>query len=301
MRLPGLLGSWSDVRPWTPGIAIGLAVSLMAIAPAPLLPVARAFAALCERYPVLALATQHAPALPLALILSLAGCAVVAGGWSGARGLLATLRANREIRRGGGPVPDRVAAVARELAVAPRLTYLSDAEPMACCYGLLRPRIAISSGLAERLHDEELTAVLGHEREHLRRRDPLRNLVADAVTTAAFMFPVALALRLRWVAQSELAADRGALALVSRGALAGALLAVISSPQSTPGIAGLTSTEARIAQLTGESILPPIPVAAALASLALIGVVALATLNLAAAADVTPQGCPFCPWLSQAI
>lgn len=83
MEPPGSIGSWSDARPWTPGIVLGLAVSVLAIEPAPLLPAARAYAALCERYPVLALATQHAPALPLALILSLAGCAFVAGGRPG--------------------------------------------------------------------------------------------------------------------------------------------------------------------------------------------------------------------------
>ena len=297
MDSPRSFELWSDVRPWTPGIAVGLAISAMAIEPAQLLSVARAYAALCERYPVLALVTQQAPALPLALLLSLAGCALFAGGRFGTAGLLATLRVNRQLRCGGGPIPDGIAAIAADLGVALRLTYLSDPEPSACCYGFFRPRIAVTAGLAERLDDEELTAVLGHEREHLRRRDPLRYLVVSVATAAAFMFPVAPALRQRWMARSELAADRGALGIISRGALAGALLAVIPASRAAPGIAGLTSTEARIAQLTGVSVLPPIPVGAAMASFGLIGIIALATMTLAASADLAPMVCPFCSWL----
>jgi Zn-dependent protease with chaperone function len=289
-------GPWSDVRPWAPVFVIGLAVSVVAMQPAPLLPVARAYAALCERFPFLALVTHDVPPLPLALLLSLAGCAFLAGGWSGMAGLLATLRVNRQLRR-GGPLPDRVISIARDLGVVRRLTYLSDPEPTACCYGFFRPWIAVSSGLVDRLDDEELTAVLGHEREHLRRRDPLRYLMVGVAAAAAFMFPVAPALRRRWMARSELAADRGALTIASRGALAGALLAVIPAPRTAPGIAGLTSTEARIAQLTGESILPPIPARAAFASLGLACIIVLATVDLAASAQMVRMACPFCSWL----
>lgn len=293
----GSVGPWSHAWPWVQGLVVGLAVTLVAIEPAPLLPIARAYAALCARYPILALVANHAPPLPLALLLSLAGCALLAGGWTGMVGLLATLRLNRRLRRGGESMPYRVVCIADDLGLASRMTYVSDPEPMACCYGFLRPRIAVTSGLIERLDGEELTAVLGHEREHLRRRDPLRYFVLGVLTSAAFMFPVAPALRQRWTAQTELAADQAALAITSRGALAGALLAVITPSQPPPGIAGLTATEARIAQLAGGWALPAIPARVVVVSLGLAGVIVLAMIDLAASADLVRMVCPFCSWL----
>ncbi len=288
---------WPHAWPWVQVVVVGLAVALVAIEPAPLLPVARAVGALCERYPVLALVANHAPPLSLALLLSLAGCALLAGSWAGMIGLVATLRFNRRLRRGTRPTPHRVVRIAENLGLASRLTYLADPGPMACCYGFVRPRIAVTAGLTHRLDNEELTAALGHEREHLRRRDPLRYLLVDVLAAAAFMVPVVPVLRERLRTRTELSADRAALAVASRGALAGALLAVIRPAQIPPGIAGLTSTDTRIAQLSGQPQLPPIPARAVVASLGLAGVIVLAMADLAASADLVRMVCPFCSWL----
>lgn len=283
-------------HPWWPVVVMGVAVALTAIAPAPLLPIARAYVALCEQYPVLAAVTPYAPPLPLALLIGLAACALLVGGWRGMSGLLATCQLTHRLHRDGGPLPHRVARIANDLGVAARMTYVSWAEPMACCYGFFRPRIAVTAGLIERLDDEELVAVLGHERAHLCRRDPLRYLLLDALTAAAFMFPVVSALRQRWTAKTELAADRAALVVASRGALAGALLAAIGPSHATPGIAGLTATEARIAQLAGGWALPPISGQAMAASVAFAAILALAMVDLAASTALVQAMCPFCPW-----
>jgi len=223
--------------------------------------------------------------------------AVLSGGWTGIVALLATRRFIGRLRRSGEPIPFRVAGIANDLGLATRVTYVSWPEPMAYCYGFFRPQIAVTAGLITCLDDEQLGAVLGHEREHLRRRDPLRYLVLDVLSAAAFMVPVLPIFRQRWRTRTELAADRAALAIASRGALAGALLAVIRSSQVPPGIAGLTSTEARIAQLSGQSGLPPIPVRAVVASLGLTAAVVLAMVALTASATLVRMACPFCPWL----
>ena len=298
MLARGARAPWTRLRPWLPALAVGSTVVLLAATPAPLLPIARGYAALCERYPTLALVTNHAPPLPLALLLGLAALSLLAGGRAGAVGLLATLRFDRRLRRCAGPVPPRLARLGGALAIATRLTSLAAPEPMACCYGFLRPRVAVTAGLFERLDDAELAAVLGHERQHLRRCDPLRYLLLDALTAAAFMFPAAPALRRRCEARIELAADRAALAIAPRGALAGALLAVLASPRAAaPGVAGLSATEARIAQLAGRPALPPIPARAVAASLGVAAVVVLATVDLAASADLVRMVCPLCPWI----
>ncbi len=204
--------SW-HAGPWLPALLVGSVVALVTIDPAPLLPIAHMFATLCARYPMLTLLMDHVPPLPLTLFFCLSAVAVFAGCWTGMTGLLATLRFNGRLRQSGTLVPHRVACVAEELGLTPWLTYVSRPEATACCYGFFRPRIAVTSGLVERLDNEELAAVLGHEWKHLRRRDPLRYLVVDVLTAAAFMFPVATSLRERWKTRTELAADRAALAV----------------------------------------------------------------------------------------
>jgi Zn-dependent protease with chaperone function len=292
----GIGAFWRHRGPWLPPLAVGTAVALVMVMPPALVPVAQAYAALCARYPVLALLTNHAPALPVALLLSLAALALLVGGWTGVTGFVATIRCNRQLQRCAAPLPTRLARLGGDLGLASQVTYLAAPQPMACCYGLLRPRIAITAGLVERLDDIELAAVLLHEREHLRRRDPLRYLVLETLAAAAFMLPLAAALRERAAARIEVAADRAALTIVPRAALAGALLASVVPSQTPPGIAGLTATEARIAHLAGRTALPPIPAGAVVASLGVTAIVVLAAIDLAAAAEVIRMTCPFCPW-----
>jgi hypothetical protein len=276
-------------------VVIGLLIGSLAIDPSPLMPVAQSYRALCERFPALALLTFHAPPLPLALPLLLAVPSLLAGGWAGMRGLIATHRFNHRVRRSPMPLPPRLIILGGELGIVDRLTYLAWAEPAACCFGFLRPRVAVTAGLLARVDDEELLAVLSHERHHLRRHDPLRYLVLHALTRAAFMFPVAPSLRQRKEARIELAADRAALAVAPREALAGALLAVLhTTPVPVPGAAGLTATEARIAQLSGRAVMPAIPGRLMVTSVGLALIIAVTTIALATSADLVRMVCVFC-------
>lgn len=295
MRRDALLASWHGHRTLAPAVAIGVAIALLAVYPAPLLPLARAYQALCEQYPILARLTFRAPPAPLVLLMSLASLGAFVGGWAGVVALWQTHRFNQHLRNSGVTVPPRVVHLAADLGIADRITYLAWAQPAACCYGFRRPRIAITEGLVAYLDDAELTAVLAHEREHLRRRDPVRYLVLHALSVGAFMFPVVAALRQRREAHIELAADRAALAVAPRGALAGALLAVLNASElPVRGVAGLTATEARIAQLSGQGLLPDIPARLVVASLGLAGVIMVALTDLAMSEDLVAMVCDYC-------
>lgn len=295
IRRHKLLASWRCHRTLAPAVVIGLAVALLAIYPAPLLPLARIYRALCEQYPLLALLTFHAPPVFLALLLSFAGLGIFVGIWTGVVALLQTHRFNQCLRRSETTVPRRTMRVANDLGIADRISYLAWAQPAACCYGFVRPRIAVTAGLVTQLDDEELAAVLAHERQHLRRRDPSRYLLLHALNAVAFMFPVVSALRRRQEARIELAADRAALAVAPRGALAGALLAVLNAPRiPVPGVAELTATEARIAQLSGHSVLPEIPARLVITSAALAAIVMLGATHLAVSARLVEMVCEYC-------
>lgn len=108
----GLGTVWCQRGPWLPPLAVGTAVVLVMAMPPALVPVAEVYAAPCARYPILALLTNHAPALPVALLLSLAALALLAGGWTGVTGLLVTIRCNRELDRCAAPLPTRLARLA---------------------------------------------------------------------------------------------------------------------------------------------------------------------------------------------
>lgn len=53
---------------------------------------------------------------------------------------------------------------------------LEDSRPAAFSFGMLAPRIFLTTSLADALGGAELDIVLGHERAHARRRDTLRAL-----------------------------------------------------------------------------------------------------------------------------
>jgi len=262
MRGKHLLAPWQHNHELAPALAVGLGIALLMVKPAPLLPVARAYRALCERYPPLTLLTFHAPPLPLVLLLTLIGIALVTGTWAGLACLIRTHRFNQRVRRNPLPLPPRLARIGADLGVADRLTYLGSTASAACCYGFVRPCIAVTTGLLEQLDDEELVAVLAHERQHLSHRDPVRYLLLHTVSAAAFIFPATSALRQRQEARIELAADRAALLVVPRGALAGALLAVLDdSPGASTGY-GLADRDGgadRTAERTGPHAGNPRP------------------------------------------
>src|SRR5207248_11431481 len=136
-----------------------------------------------------------------------------------ARGVWVIARAHRRLRR-ELPV---VGALPGEADV----TVLAHDGVQAFCAGLLRPRVYVSAGALRELCDQELRAVLAHERMHRARRDPLRIVTARLLGNALFFAPAVRALARRYDALAELAADEHALAAVGGDAsiVASAMLA----------------------------------------------------------------------------
>lgn len=282
---------------WMGPLMTGATVAILAADPAPLVPLATGYRNLCDRFPALALVTNHLPPLPMALLSSLVAVALLMGGTVGLTQLIRAHYLNRRLDERAHPAPARLVRAGERLGLGTRLIYLNDPAPAAFCYGFVRPCVAVTAGLLKRLDDEELTAALAHERYHVQRRDPARYLALHALAATGFMFPIAAALRRRLETRIELAADRAALTVASRGALAGALLCVLSNGNMRrAGTVGLTATEARIACLAGTSALPPIHVRSTAVSLGVVLVILAAVVDLAMAADLIQMACPLCPW-----
>lgn len=101
---------------------------------------------------------------------------------------------------------------ARELNLTEKIVESATAEPVVFCFGYLRPRVCVSSALAERLSPGELTAVLAHEKFHLKAREPAKLLIVRIISSILFFLPGVKTLAKQYLTFSELAADEAATA-----------------------------------------------------------------------------------------
>jgi len=174
------------------------------------------------------------------------------------RELIASRRFDREIRSG-------------ESRLLSDALVIPDERPLAFCAGLLRPRVYVSSGAVALLDGPALRAVLAHERQHARRRDPLRLAAGRVIAQALFFTPGLAELVRRQQALAELSADENAVndAPDGRAALASAMVSIFdgSGPDNLVGI-----DPVRVDYLLGE---PPSWRFPALLSLATASVFAL--------------------------
>lgn len=205
--------------------------------------------------------------------------------WLSTRGLEAHVRA-RSVDRAGA-----VDALADRAGVGGRIDVVDEERSFCFSYGIGSPRVAVSTGLLDKVSEDELGAVLAHERYHLRNNDPFKLVVTRSLTRAFFFLPALAFLHRRYLAARELAADRRAVRDWGRTPLAGALVKAVSSPGwSEVGAAAAIGGEAhlglRVDQLErgAEPALPPVPRAALWATSAgLVGLVAMLVAAIAVA------------------
>lgn len=133
----------------------------------------------------------------------------------------------------------------------PGLRVLAETRPLAYCLpGLRGSRVVVSAGTLAMLSTEELSAVLAHERAHLRARHDVVLATFDAVHQA---FPHAIRSELP-AEQSrllvEMLADDAAVRGVGRRPLGRAMVALSTSVVPDEGLgAGAASTRVRLERL----------------------------------------------------
>jgi len=115
---------------------------------------------------------------------------------------------------------------------------VDDADAYAFTQGLATPRIWLSTAMVDLLDEDELAAVLLHERHHLRQRDPLRVWLSRAVAHGLFFVPAAPALRNAYLVAKEMEADA---ASEADAALAGALVKLLRQGSILPAYANVAA------------------------------------------------------------
>ncbi len=113
-----------------------------------------------------------------------------------------------------------------------RIVCVEGESPVAFCAGFVRPTVFISEGALAELSESELLAVLHHEADHARRREPLRRAASVAAAEALSFLPIVRWWTDRQLTRTELRADIAAEQMVGRPALAGALL-VMTAPATS--------------------------------------------------------------------
>ncbi|MFG1798481.1 M56 family metallopeptidase [Nocardia sp. NPDC049149] len=130
---------------------------------------------------------------------------------------------------------------------------LAATEPIAYCLPGLRQRVVISEGTLTNLEDAEITAIVSHERSHLRAR---HDLVLEAFTAVHEAFPRVVRSKAALGSVKlliELLADDSAVKVTGPKPLARALVACAKStaPQGALAAGGPT-TLIRIQRLSGR-------------------------------------------------
>ncbi len=166
-------------------------------------------------------------------------------------------RLARRVKALALPAPPELLATAKAAGLDGRVAMIDSTEQFSFVYGVWAPRVAISRAFLAALTPDELRAALEHERYHVRQLDPLRALLAKALTEAFFLLPSLEVLRLRYEAARELAADRHAEGACGRRPLLGALLKALEQPgheqMTTASLAHPGLLDARISRLeTGQ-------------------------------------------------
>jgi hypothetical protein len=170
------------------------------------------------------------------------------------RQLLASRRLARYVSARAQTAPDSLQSAAARAGLQGRVMLVDSPESFSFVYGLLVPRVAVSRGLIEAASADELSAVIEHERYHIQNLDPLKIVLARSLSAALFFLPLLGVLRVRYMADCELAADRQAIARCGDGPLVGALVKVIRGPSLNElsvaaSIGGPDLLEVRVAQL----------------------------------------------------
>lgn len=144
-------------------------------------------------------------------------------------------------------------------------------EPMAYCLPGVRGRVVLSAGTIRSLNEAELSAILRHERAHLRAR---HDLVLEAFIAVHTAFPRFVRSRSALGAVAllvELLADDAAVKTAGRRPLARALVACATARTPAGALAaGGPSTVVRVQRLAGRPNSPALSVAAYLTAAAVL-------------------------------
>ena len=129
-------------------------------------------------------------------------------------------------------IPKKLVSAIAILGLTNKVTLVKNKGLFSFCYGILSPRIVMTTALIEFLTPKELEAVLLHEQSHLLSRDTIKILVGKTFSSMFFFLPVFRELHKDTEAVNELLADQWVINHQEKTTfLRGALKKILLSPQ----------------------------------------------------------------------
>ncbi len=155
-------------------------------------------------------------------------------------------------------IPSTLKSITLQLDLVGKINVVKDNNKFSFCYGLLEPKICISTGLLKNLTENELKAVLLHESYHLKNHDPLKILLGKTSAIMFFFIPILKDIQKYYAFSKEIAADE----VVIKNGNKNSLISVLSKLMMSPppkfvGVAALINIddlEKRILYLSGKQI-----------------------------------------------
>jgi len=273
------------------GLTLSVLASVVLAGVALALPSIQASGSLAELLHACAVAMREHYSTPGGAAVSAGGAAVAIGAVG--RTLYCLAKETVDVRRARSTQREALGLVARRHNVADMLV-VEHATPAVYCLPGRQQEVIFTSAALATLNDEQVDAVLAHERAHLRGRHDVVLAVARALQVA---FPFVSVFR---VAREELGrliemhADDAALGKSDRRVLATALvrLAEGSTPAGTLG-AGGASALARVRRLAEPA--RPLGVVGTLTAAALTLGLVVIPIMIAAAPAVSAAAMHYCP------
>jgi len=242
----------------------------------------------------------HIPALgALAPLILLIG-ALLWGGGLLVRQHVATRRFLNQLQARCVPIPATLLPLLEQLQLVGRVCVVRDETAIGFCYGLVHPRVCVSTGMLALLTPQEQRAMLAHEGHHLCRRDPLRKLLVDVLAAGLRFIPLVPLLHHAYQVSQEVEADHAAIAVCGGpGPLAGALVKMLRRTEGVmlpPTAMRLEGTlDARLRRLLGEPpMLPEVTGRAMLGSLVIVAGILLASYAAHSVMYTMPPGAAEC-------
>ncbi len=149
----------------------------------------------------------------------------------------------------------KLKSLAKSLNLEGKIDVAYSSKPLSFCYGFLKPRICLSTGLIRSLTKNELKAVLLHESYHLKNLDPLKIILSSTLSYILFFLPIFKDFHKHFLLSKEISADQLSVRNGNRGSLVSVLSKLLNYPSPNLNfVAGLTSEtlERRIIYIRGD-------------------------------------------------
>lgn len=153
-------------------------------------------------------------------------------------------------------MPTKLSQICRQAGLSEsKVIVVENPAHYAFSYGLVWPKILISTGLIRRLSPQQLEAVVLHESYHLRLHHPFFLVAGEVMTATIFFLPILASLVKRMRIHFELGADSFAVARQGTSRHLSLAVATMLAPPDQDLIYphfGLEALEERLGRLTGQ-------------------------------------------------